>query len=402
MREEYATLSPYNHVPEARAGLKLPARVLINDCTLREGEQAADVNFSLEAKLEIARALERAGIPQIEIGYPGRSELDRELTRRFKAERPRAIVEGAVLAYLPDWKEQIDHCEAAGTDAVKLIWVGSEVRLKHVFKITPGEALRRAVAAVEHARGRFETVIFSPADTTRTNLENLRPRVQAAVAAGANRVYISDTLGSISPAAIRYFVGQMRDMAGVPVGVHCHNDLGLALANAVAAVEAGAEVIDTVVLGLGDRAGGVPTEEAAVVLDALYGIETGVKSECMMEITTLVARLAGLQVHAYKPLIGSSAFVHKLDTHVEALLTHTAAFEAVNPVLVGNRRRVVLGRYSGPRAIRLVLEAEGLCLNASQLEESAALIERAAIERGTSLSGEEAAELVRRDLLGAR
>lgn len=386
MIQEGLYLGPANDVPGVRDIPDLPSRVIINDCTLRDGEQAANINFSLEGKFRLARQLEAMGIPQLQVGYPGRSKADFELVRRLKGEGCAVPLEGLVLAYTDTWQVQIDSSVASGVDWIKIAIASSDVRMKHVYGFTREEMRARSMAAIGRAKEQGMRVNFSPADATRADIGFLADLAAMAAEAGVDRLCISDSLGAVFPRAMGYLIQQVRRTCRLPLVTHCHNDFGLALANTLAAVEAGAEVIDCTLMGLGDRCGNVALEQVVLALEAFYGLDLGIRIGELYDLCRLTAEIASIEIPVGQPFVGEYAFAHKLETHVEAILAHPPAMEAISPAVVGNRRRIVLGRYSGLAALRARLRDLELDFPEARLPELLGAVEQLAVKKKAALT----------------
>ncbi|OGB92586.1 MAG: hypothetical protein A3G35_19350 [candidate division NC10 bacterium RIFCSPLOWO2_12_FULL_66_18] len=387
-------MSPYNRVPEVREACVPRSNVTVCDTTMREGEQAADVNLRLETRLEMARRLSDLGICQIQVGYPGRSLLDGETICRIKAAKLPVLVEALAQVFQADWKHQIDAAIESGADSIDLLYPSSDLRLKWVQKVTREEMLARSVEAIRYAAGRGPIVRFAPVDTTRTDLEFLRTVYTAALEAGAERLSVADTAGGTLPGAMRYLVSEVRKLTDVPIHVHCHDDFGLALANTLAAFEAGADILDATINGLGERAGNASLDELVVALQVLYEVPLGVKTERLAELSRWMAEVTGVPVPASKPLVGRLAFSHKLDAHVWGALEHPPVYETIPPELVGNRQYIPIGKYSGPVALKAKLEQLGILLPADReqrdriLTRIAGEVERVAVASRLAVSDE--------------
>jgi len=388
------TACPYNYVPEVTQQFRISKRIILNDNSIREGEQASDVSLGVEGKLAVVRKLAEIGVPQIQCGYPGKSKSDREIVRRIREERIDIKVEGVASIMFSNWREEIDATIDAGVDVLGIQYPISDIRLKYVQKVDRAEARRHAVEAVGYARGRAPIVRFSGTDTLRGDLEFVKDVYKAVVDAGAQRVNIADTSGGAIPAAVRYFVGEIVEAAGVPVGVHFHDDFGLALANTLAGVEAGATVVDASINGLGERAGNCALDELVTALRVFYNIDLGIKLEEMKGLSDFYAELTGVPVYPYKPLVGDNAFAHKLDQHVKGVLDNPVVYETIPPEVVGNRRRIPIGKYSGPFAIQYKLKELGLSANEEQIGRIKEEIEALAIKKRAALSDEELASIV--------
>ena len=201
---------------------------------------------------------------------------------------------------------------------------------------------------------------MSIADATRSDLDDLALFIRKAASAGADRITLNDSLGVAGPRAVRWLCRRAQEIGDAPIGFHAHNDLGVAVANALAAVESGARQLDVCVNGLGDRVGIAPLDEVAASLLLLDGVDTGVDLEAMLELSRLVARLSGVEVPATKPLVGEHAFSQKLDDHVRSMEASPKTLEALDPTMFGNRRTLVIGRYSGPVSIEVKLRELGV------------------------------------------
>ncbi len=382
-------VSAFNADPGVRGEQAFAPRVILNDCTLREGEQASEVNFTLDARLRIAEALYEAGIAQVQAGYPGRSATDFRTIVELRKRFPSWTVEAVTQVFQKDWREQIDRAVDSGADWIDLIYPASDLRLSIVQKVTRSEMIVRAVEAVAYACSRAPNVRFAPTDTGRADLGFLESVYKAVVAAGAKRVTVADTVGALHPRATAFLVRRAVAVAGVPVQVHFHDDFGLALANTIAAAEAGATILDGTVLGAGERAGNAPLEELAAALEVLYGVPTGAKLERMRALASLVASVSQVAIPPHKAIVGSHAFAHKLDAHVMGVALGPSAYESVPPETFGNSRHVGLGRLSGRNAVSARLRQLGLNVDDDALVEALAAEVRATAEGQSAPIGDE-------------
>jgi isopropylmalate/homocitrate/citramalate synthase len=333
------SLSPYNQFVREAEGLKLPSRVYFNDVTLREGEQTANVNFSLEDKLKIAHKLNEIGVDQIEVGWPNKSEKDREVLRLLKKEGLRARTQALALAYIDEWKQEVDACINSGADIVSVLFATSDLRLSYAEMLSHEEMITRTKEVAKYAVRRGPMIACTLVDATRSDMDFIRRIIDEVAAAGVERVNIADTVGTASPAALRYLVNKVTQWVNIPVEVHCHNDFGLALANAIAAVEGGATIVDVSVNGLGERTGNPSIDEVATILSVLYGIETGISLKDLYSLSRIVSEISGVPIPISKPLVGDYAFYHKLEIHAKRVLKYPFLYEAIPPETVGNSRR---------------------------------------------------------------
>jgi 2-isopropylmalate synthase len=354
-----ACVSHYNVMDEIRKGHHFPEKIHLKDQTLREGEQAAMSGFRLEDKIEIARMLDEVGVHYIQVGYPGLSESENRMIKKIAGLGLKTKVGGIALVYLPEWKEQIDRAADTGIYWLSVAYGLSPVRLSHMMKVPLDEAIDRILKATEYAAGKGLYVQFNATDTTRTPLDTLLDLYKKAVDAGASMVSVSDTAGAMGPTAMRFLVRKLIQALDVTVGVHTHNDLGLAMANAVAGIEAGASLVDVTVNGLGERAGNASLDEVATVLTYMYGYDLGLKIPKLMALSKKVAEMSGISIPPTKPLVGESAYTHTLGAHQWGVRQSWSTYEPVRAEAVGNERRLPLGRLTHHLLVRDMLSASG-------------------------------------------
>ena len=344
-------------------------KVLIVDTTLREGEQTPGVNFAVEEKLEIARALDSIGVHMIEAGDPNVSEDVHQAVKLIASENLSAEVIAHCRANVGD----VETAVSCDVDRVAIFLGVTDAKLKSM-KLTEDEAVDRVVKAIEHARSHGVKVRFTAEDGTRARYDFLARICRAAVEAGADRISLPDTVGIMTPWKIReLFEKVCRDVKNVEFDCHCHNDLGMAVANALAALEAGATGVHVTVNGIGERAGITSLETIAVALKALYGIEV-VKLEKLPWISALVERLSGVVVPPHAPVVGENAFSHKGGVHIAAVLYDPSTYEVIPPELVGRKREIVVSKYAGKHAVKAKLESLGVQLDDEQVEKMVQLI----------------------------
>ena len=356
---EDSCVSHYNFEEEARQALDLPEKISIKDGTLREGEQAAMSGFRLEEKIEIAQMLNEAGVHYIQVGYPGLSESEDRMISKIAGLGLQAKVGGLCLVYLPEWRKQIDRASDCGIAWIGVAYGLSPVRLSHMMRVPLEDAIHRCLEAMEYAAKKNLLVNFTATDTTRTPLNTLIELYRKAVNAGASTVGIADTAGAMGPTGMRYLVRRMRQAVSVPVLVHCHNDLGLAMANTIAGIEAGASLVDVTVNGLGERAGNASLDEVAAVLTHVYGNDLGIDLKNMRALSERVAELSGVPIARTKPLVGASAFTHTLGAHQWGVRQGWFVYEPVRAEAVGNQRHLPLGRLTHHLLVRHKLEELG-------------------------------------------
>jgi 2-isopropylmalate synthase len=381
-----------------RQSMKLPAKVLINDVTLREGEQAADVDFSMENKIEIVKKLAELGVQQVQCGYPGRSKIDWETIKTIKAEKIPIQIEAIAQVFQKDWKEQIDICISCQPDSLDLMYPSSPLRLKYVQKASEEEMLKISVEAVKYAVNRGVLIRFAPTDSARTRLPFLLEVYERVIEAGAERITLTDTVGNLTPTSTRYLVGEITKRFSVPLQIHCHNDYGLAMANTLAAFEAGASILDASINGYGERAGNTALDELVVALRVFYGIDLGIRLNLLTSLSQYLENLSGVPLPPMKPIVGKYAFAHKLDAHVMGVLQNPAVYETMAPETVGNVRKIPLGKYSGSFAIRKNAERLGVSLPDDKLEAVRQEVVNFAVKNKTSLTDKVFKNILQRNL----
>lgn len=357
-------VSIYNQHKEVLNDLKLPEGIIVYDTTLRDGEQTPGVSFSLEQKLEIARLMDEIGIHQIEAGFPIVSKAEQQAVKAVANEGLKADV----LALTRLKRSEVDLALDCDVDMVLLFIAASELHRKYKLKCSYDELERCITDVVEYSKSHGLKTSFSTEDTTRAEWEIVKRFFTAAVEAGADRIGITDTVGCIHPEALYYLVKSVKGITKVPVSIHLHNDFGLALGNAFAGVKAGAIAVSTTINGIGERAGNVPLIEFVTALKVLYGYDTGIDTTRFKELSQLVSRHSGIPVPVNLPLVGENIFSHESGIHVSAVLNNPATYESIPPELVGNQRRLIMGKHTGTRMIEAKLSENNMKAAPEQLE----------------------------------
>ncbi len=386
--------SPYNTGPAVQASEHIRRPLHLVDVTLREGQQAPGVSFSSESEIDVARALARAGVRIIQAGYAARDEAT---VSRIHEAVPEVTLAVLAVGWSPELTTaSLEACVAAGANICSILMRSSPQHLQNLG-LTERQAVDHVAAATARARAAgFEDVIVAPSFSTLADFALLERFFDAGTAEGASVVSIADSTGIAKPNAIRSMVTSLRERLGDEIGikVHTHNDYGLALANALAGIEAGADWIDASVQGLGERAGNCALEELVVALAGLYDVDTGVDPRQLTELCRVVAVAAGFAASPMKPVVGANVFSNKLELHVKAIASDPTLLEPYDPAAVGNKRTLRLGRGTGPTGVRMKAADLGLDVPPGLVEALVDAIDRAALENGRETSDEEFSAMV--------
>ena len=366
-------VSPYNEVALGRGSGR---RIRIFDTTLRDGEQMPGVALSAPDKVHIATLLDDLGVDSIEAGFPANSPGEFDAVK--------AIADAGLKAKICTLNRcnqgDLDASIKAEVDEAHVFIATSDIHLKHKLRMSREQVLEKAVWAIDYAKAHGFVVEFSAEDATRTELAFLKQVHLKAQEAKVDRIDVPDTVGSITPPAMRYLIGQLKEVTRVPIAVHCHNDFGLATANSLAAVEAGADQVHVTVNGIGERAGNASLEEVVMSLHAFYGFRTGVDTTKLTHASKLVSRLTGVIVQPNKAIVGDNAFAHESGIHVHGILGDASTYEPVSPDLVGAGRKIVMGKHTGVHSVENRLQAYGFHLTKEGLASLTARVKKLAEE----------------------
>src|ERR1700683_4084204 len=352
----------------------MPDRVYIFDTTLRDGEQSPGCSMTVPEKVRMAAKLGELGVDILEAGFPIASEGDSEAVDAISREYPWAHVAALARANRLDVMAAVKSLEHARRPRIHTFIATSDIHLKYKLKKTRQQVLDEAVAAVRLAREYCDDVEFSAEDATRTDLDYLEQVSREVVAAGARTVNLPDTVGFSVPDEYGAMIGRMVKALGntAIVSVHCHDDLGLAVANSLAAVQNGARQVECTINGIGERAGNAALEEIAAALYVRgdrYGISTSIKLENLYPTSQVLGQIITFKPSPNKAIVGDNAFAHESGIHQHGMLANPLCYEIMTPALVGvAKTNLVLGKHSGRAALRHRLEHLGFALTRDELQ----------------------------------
>jgi 2-isopropylmalate synthase len=350
-------------------------RLIIFDTTLRDGEQSPGASMNLAEKLEVARALRDLGVDVIEAGFPIASPGDFEAVQAVAREVHGPIICGLARCNADDIDRAWEALRDAPRPRIHVFLATSAIHREFKLRMAKEEIVRRAVEGVKRAKEYVDDVEFSPEDAARTELDFLAEVVERAVEAGATTVNIPDTVGYAVPsqyaAAIRHLKQHVRGIDQVVISVHCHDDLGLAVANSLAALHEGARQVECTINGIGERAGNCSLEEVVMAVRTradYFGLQSGINTKLLYPASRKVSHVTGLQVQRNKAIVGQNAFAHEAGIHQDGMLKHSATYEIMRPEDVGiPRTELVLGKHSGRHALKQRISDLGYHLSDEQL-----------------------------------
>lgn len=366
-------------------------RIVIFDTTLRDGEQSPGCTMNLNEKLMLARQLEKLGVDVIEAGFPAASEGDFEAVKAIAQEVDQSIVCGLARALESDITRTWEAVKEAKNPRIHTFIATSDIHLEHKLKMSREEVYDRSVAMVAYAKTLCADVEFSAEDASRTDLEFLRQIVEGVIEAGATVVNIPDTVGYTTPdeyyGIIEYLRNHVRGIENVTLSVHGHNDLGLAVANSLAAINAGARQIECTVNGIGERAGNAALEEIVMALRTRkdrYGMVTAVNTQEIARTSKLLASITGVNVQPNKAIVGKNAFSHESGIHQHGMLNNKSTYEIMSPESIGIKPKTfVLGKHSGKHSFVNHLKELGYVLPKNKLDEAFARFKQLADKKKT-------------------
>ena len=351
--------------------------VRIFDTTLRDGEQSPGFSMTVAEKVRLARQIESLGADIIEAGFPIASRGDLEGVRAVAREIRSCTVAALARARRDDIDAALDGLSEAAHPRLHTFLATSDLHLRHKLRLTREEALEAISTNVRYARERCAEVEFSAEDASRTDIDFLCEAVGRAVRAGATTINLPDTVGYAVPqeyaAMFRRVIEHLDGANGITLSAHCHNDLGMGVANSLAAVQAGARQLELTINGIGERAGNAALEEVVVLLrvrQATIGVTTNIHLDQLYATSRLLSEITGVPVAPNKAIVGANAFAHEAGIHQDGILKNTLTYEIISPEAVGvPKRQLVLGKHSGRNALRAALVEIGYQPTPEELDE---------------------------------
>jgi 2-isopropylmalate synthase len=344
---------------------KNPDYIRIFDTTLRDGEQTPGVSLTVEDKIEIACQLSKLGVDVIEAGSPMSSAGEKKVVKEIA----KAGLEAEVCGLARATRSDIDDALDCDVDLIHVFIPTSPVQMKYAVDMSAEQVLLATFDNVEYIKSHGVKCEFSPMDATRSKLDFLKKVCQAAEKAGAEMINIPDTVGIMIPRSMRNLIEEVKKAVKVPISIHCHDDFGMAVANSLAAVEAGATQVHATINGLGERAGNASLEELVMALQIIYKLKTGVNSRLLYSTSRMVSTLTGIFVQANKAIVGENAFAHESGIHTRGVTVKPLTFEPIKPELVGRTRKLVAGKLAGTRGVKAELQEIGIQTTEDQLKE---------------------------------
>ena len=382
------------------------SRILVFDTSLRDGEQAPGFSMTAAEKLRLAQQLDRLGVDIIEAGFPISSDGDFEAVRTIAGSVRRPIIAGLARAIPADIDRAWQALSQAARPRIHVFLATSDIHLEFKLRITREQCLEQVASAVAHARAYCADVEFSAEDATRTDLNFLCDIAEAAVNAGATTINLPDTVGYALPTDIERMFTTVRDRIGnrAVLSAHCHNDLGLAVANSLTAVQAGARQVECTINGIGERAGNASLEEIVMALevraDALPH-RTGIHTPMLVPTSNTLSSIVGVSVPPNKAIVGANAFAHEAGIHQDGMLKHELTYEIMRPESVGAAgTRLVLGKHSGMRGLDARCRALGHRLRQPELERLYVKV-TALADRTKTVDDEQLTAIIREELARA-
>ena len=362
MRQNYREegkfwVSPYNFVPQVREIMDLPPRVEIHDATLRDGEQTPGVVYSVDDKVAIASKLSEVGVERVEAGMPAVSPMDMEAIKQITS----VGLNSKIFTFARALRKDIDDALECGADGVVIEVPIGYPKLTTQFGWTWEDVFSKSRDVINYARENGLYTCFFPYDTTRARADDLENLCKGIMnESPPDSIGIVDTMGCATPEAIKYMVRWVRELTGLPIEIHTHNDFGMGVATELAAVTAGAGVIHSCANGLGERTGNAAMEELMMGLELLYGYENGYRLDKLPELAELVSSISNIPISRNKPVLGHGNFIRESGIGIQYVMHDPLVMFGTHPALTGRSGEVVLGKKSGKASVEYKLEELGI------------------------------------------
>ncbi len=351
-------------------------QVMLVDTTLRDGEQTAGVVFSNKEKVRIATMLDAMGVHQLEVGIPVMGGDEKEAIKQIAGLGLDASIMAWNRASVNDIKQSLD----CGTDALAISISTSDIHIIHKLQTSREWVLDNMARAMDFAKKHDKYISVNAEDASRSDFEFLVQFARKAKECGADRLRFCDTVGILEPFGTYETIGKLIAETGMDIEMHTHNDFGMATANSLAGVKAGATMIGCTVNGLGERAGNAVLAEVAMALKYLFGIDVNVKPREFRELSEYVALASGRALPVCKPIVGTNMFAHESGIHADGVIKHPATYEAFQPEVVGLERQIIIGKHSGGRAIVIKFLEYGITLSDAEANEILPVVRAAAVD----------------------
>ncbi len=360
-------------------------KIRIDDTTLRDGEQTAGVVFANEEKVRIARLLDEVGVHQIEVGIPAMLGDEKKTIKHIAG----LGLSASILAWNRAVIDDIQHSIDCGVNAVAISMSASDIHIEHKLKKSRTWVLESIKTSVDFAKKHDLYVSVNAEDASRSNLEFLVRFARAARECGADRIRFCDTVGILDPFDTFNVISFLRKKVDMEIEMHTHNDFGMATANALAGIKAGATYVNTTVNGLGERAGNAALEEVAMALKYISKLDLGLHTERFRELSEYVASASARSIPVWKPIVGANVFAHESGIHADGVIKNPLNYEAFTPEEVGLERQLVIGKHSGGKSIKMKFKEFGIELEDDDCREILRLSRKMAVELKRGLFGKE-------------
>ncbi|MDD3777314.1 MAG: homocitrate synthase [Actinomycetota bacterium] len=365
-----------------KAGNKIdPTKIKIDDTTLRDGEQTAGVVFANDEKIQIAKMLDKIGVQQLESGIPAMGGDEKEAIKSIAS----LGLNCSILGWNRAVKSDIDASIECGVDAVAISISSSDIHIEHKLRKSREWVLESIKKSVDYAKGHNLYVSVNAEDASRSDMEFLLQFARTARDAGADRLRYCDTLGILDPFDTFMRVKNIIDIIGIEVEMHTHNDFGMAIANAIAGIKAGATYVNTTINGLGERAGNAAFEELIMALKYIENVDLGFNTTLLRSLSEYVANASSRVLPTWKPIVGGNLFVYEGENKAAAVLKDPSTFELFSAEDVGLERKIIVGKYSGIASLTAKLKSLGYSIEEAQAKELVEILREKAVALKRSL-----------------